>query len=150
VTTNNSYVFALDAGPNLMVTPLTLWQEPVIGNVIKTNVITAIVANIGPLPAQNVEVHVFANAQSGFGRLLFTRTISVLQPGATVVIEGEGSGALPCGVKVQVDPRWQSGELTRSSQHRAAARPRSTYRLYGANLAQGNLERTNAYDEAAL
>jgi len=115
VTTNNSYVFALDAGPNLMVTPLTLWQEPVIGNVIKTNVITAIVANIGPLPAQNVEVHVFANAQSGFGRLLFTRTISVLQPGATVVIEGEGSGALPCGVKVQVDPRWQSGELTRAN-----------------------------------
>jgi formylglycine-generating enzyme required for sulfatase activity len=112
VTANNIFTFTLNARPNLMVTPYDLWTSPVTG----TNVaITATVYNVGPITTTDVTVAFYRNPTLLDTTLLFTRTLTSLEPAGEALLTGVVDGPLPCGVYVLVNPQQTLTETTRAN-----------------------------------
>lgn len=111
-TANNSAPLTLAVGPDLMVSPYTIWRAPQPDH---TSIIAARVYNIGAAPAMNVTVNVYRSWKFDPLTLLFTRTIAALPAGGSAEISGVAQGTLGCGVFVQVDPAQTIAEISRSN-----------------------------------
>jgi len=91
---------SLIVGPDVMVSPYSLWTTPLTGTLVG---ITATVFNVGPVAATNVAVSFYGQARLDGRVPLMTQTVAVVPPGQAVPVSVSVPGPLWCGVYVYLD-----------------------------------------------
>jgi subtilase family serine protease len=111
-TSNNIYTFTLDVGPDLMVSPYSLWTTPPTGTTV---LVTATVYNVGAITATDALVGFYGDDRLDGGSPLFTRTIPQLGPAGSVTLSEQVAGPLACTLYIYANPAGVIAETTRAN-----------------------------------